>query len=832
MSNTINFSIDLGTTNSAIASYNNGDIVVYKNPSTLKETISSVVAFKGERIIVGDKAKEVLSKSPNNVFGTFKRKMGASDKYIVESAGKMISPLDLSSYVLKELKGFIHTGEQPASMVITIPAAFDTIQSNATKKAGYAAGFQEVVLLQEPIAASLAYANKADVEISEGKWLVYDLGGGTFDVALVAVEDDEMKVVDHEGDNFLGGSDFDRSIILDFILPELEKLGSFHALEEEMTRSTGKYNRVYNQLLYIAEEAKISLTRADIAEIEFDIEDDTGKEIEVYLELTKERFNEIVQPFIQRTIEMIQRILNRNQLANSDVQFILMVGGSTYVPIVKTMLSKAFNIDINAAIDPTTAVVVGAAYYAGTKPKSIATSLQQEMQKAKKMDIKIAYERVCKESSGLAIVQIADTVNDLAYRISRADGGYDSGLMPLKQQFTIQLPLLPNAFNNFEFQVLNGTGNLIQKEEIGITQGKFSIDGQPLPNHICIEVDSVDNNTTFLEPIFRKNAILPLKKTIVKQVSKTIRKDSDEAVVIKVLEGDIDTLPAANKTIGVVTISGADLDRDLVKGSDVELTFEITESRDLNVAVYLTLTDQDFENSFSPSEINVNRKLLMEEMQVFKINIASKLKRYEQEEDFESAGIAQKLIADIEGFETKIEALHDEDTSDLKFQIDNEKRTIGKRIHNMFNQSLLTKVTEEYYEMKSNASMHVVLDASATEHDQSELDKIVENDNDILKLGDVSLIKMKTDQLRNLIIKINNRTEVTDEDLEYYFHHYKGLSYQQEGKANALIKKGEAAIHAKDYPSLNGIINELHRLKKEDDRNDSSLFRGKGTGLK
>ena len=115
------------------------------------------------------------------------------------------SPVELSAFVLKELKSFVHTGEIPKSVVITIPASFDTVQSNATKEAGIQAGFKQVLLLQEPIAASLAFANKGKAEdLRNSQWIVYDLGGGTFDVALIRIVEGELKVIDHEGDNYLG----------------------------------------------------------------------------------------------------------------------------------------------------------------------------------------------------------------------------------------------------------------------------------------------------------------------------------------------------------------------------------------------------------------------------------------------------------------------------------------------------------------------------------------------------------------------------------------------------------------------------------------------------
>jgi len=168
---TINFGIDLGTTNSAIAKFEKGEVIVFRNPIGQKQTLPSIVSLRKERLLVGEKAREYLLKAPQDVAASFKRKMGTTETYHLGE--KTYTPTELSALVLKELKNFIHTGEIPQSTIVTIPASFDTIQSNATKEAGKLAGFEEVVLLQEPIAASLAYANQGNQgEYEEGKWLV------------------------------------------------------------------------------------------------------------------------------------------------------------------------------------------------------------------------------------------------------------------------------------------------------------------------------------------------------------------------------------------------------------------------------------------------------------------------------------------------------------------------------------------------------------------------------------------------------------------------------------------------------------------------------------
>ncbi|MEO1436066.1 MAG: Hsp70 family protein, partial [Bacteroidota bacterium] len=332
----INYGIDLGTTNSAIAVYKNGQVEILRNPAGLKQTLPSVVAFRKKRIQVGDKAREFLEKDPGNVLSTFKRKMGTSEAYLVQSTGEQITPISLSAYVLRELKEFVHNGEVPEAAVVTIPASFDTIQSNATKKAAHEAGFEEVVLLQEPIAASLAYANTGqEDEFEEGQWLVYDLGGGTFDIALIRIRDGEMKVVDHEGDNFLGGTDIDQAIVEQIIVPRMEAEGQFTNLLSELKSASGKYNTLFHILVHKAEEAKIQLSQKQSTEIEFEAEDDTGTEIEFYFELTRADLEVVLHPIIKRSIQLLDNIIKRNDLTAQDLKFVLMVGGSTYIPAVR-----------------------------------------------------------------------------------------------------------------------------------------------------------------------------------------------------------------------------------------------------------------------------------------------------------------------------------------------------------------------------------------------------------------------------------------------------------------------------------------------------------------
>ena len=438
MESTINFGIDLGTTNSAIAKFVKGEVIIFSNPQDYgRNTLPSVVSYRKDKIIVGNKAKEFLEKDPKSVVGVFKRKMGTTESFKIKSINESKTPIELSAQVLKELKTFVNTGDNLDSTVITIPASFDTIQSNATKEAGLQAGFKQVVLLQEPIAASLAYANmKKERELKDGQWLVYDLGGGTFDVALIKINEGEMKVLDHEGDNFLGGADFDNMIVERILIPKICQEYSFTNLEEEMKSATGKYNAKYYVLLRRAEEAKITLSSKTSAEIVIDgFEDENGNEVDMEVVITRSEFNDLIKQNIDGTIDMIKKIVTRNSLKPNDIQFTLMVGGSTYIPYVRTRVEEVLQIPVNCEIDPTTAVAVGAAYYAATKPKEFKK--EEGQKKNTSISIKASYNKASKEKEELFAARITGNVENLSYRIVRQDGGYDSGLKKMSDRINL-----------------------------------------------------------------------------------------------------------------------------------------------------------------------------------------------------------------------------------------------------------------------------------------------------------------------------------------------------------------------------------------------------------
>lgn len=819
----INFGIDLGTTNSAIAKFVKGEVEVFKNPlDTGKETLPSVVYYKADKIVVGGRARTYLERDAKNVFSTFKRKMGTSESFKVKNLGQSKTPIELSAEVLKELKGFVHTGEPVDAAVVTIPASFDVIQSNATKEAGYLAGFKQVILLQEPIAASLAYANKhKEKDLTDGQWLVYDLGGGTFDVALIKIKDGEMKVIDHEGDNFLGGADFDNLMVEKFIVPFLTEKFKFNNFEEELKSATGKRNALYFRLLWLAEQAKISLSSRTSSEIELrEIQDDNEMEIDTSLDITRSEFESLIKEYVDKTVDMIKKILVRHSLKPSDIQFTLMVGGSTYIPYIRKRVEELLQIPINCDIDPTTAIAIGAAYYAGTKEKNFGVDKPQKNTSGLK--IRLAYQKTSQEDEELLGARIDGNVDHLYYQITREDKGYDSGRKKLTARVSEDLPLVKNSYNFFRFAVLDEKNNIVETdaELIGIAHGKYNVAGQPLANDICLEIDAdqdLDAAITKLDIYFQKNTILPQKRSKSYPLRKTILKGSDDKIIINVLEGPQSSLPEANQRLGYIEITGKQVTRDILRGTEIEITLEMSESRDLKATIYLPMSDQQFSEIFNPSQRQVSVNKLQDEVESLSDKLETEISEAVEREDFETAEQLQDIKKKLDKLVATSNHLIGDDVTDKKFQYEDEKRKIAQEIDDATRDKHMSVLKIKYAEEKEWCKK--IVNDNGNDHDHKILNEIIGKE--MVFLNAITPIKIMEaiDQMTDLGFSILWRTPAF---LEAKFRRLieKPQQFNDQDQAKSLIEAGRLAITSTNYDRLRevnvGLINLLPNAIQQD----------------
>ncbi|MEO7524730.1 MAG: Hsp70 family protein [Ferruginibacter sp.] len=843
----VNIGIDLGTTNSLVAKFENNTVRVFKNPVGQKETLASVVAFRKDRTLIGDKAREYLTKDAVNVFGGFKRKMGTDEKYYVVNIDENVTPVELSAYVLKELKSFLQSGEPLEACVITIPASFDSMQSSATRKAGLEAGFQQVFLLQEPIAASLAFFNStAEAEAKqEGNWLVYDLGGGTFDVALVQSSQNELKVIDHEGNNFLGGMDFDFAIINHIIIPAIIKETKLQDFEEEFRVKYGKYEMLYYQVMYYAEEAKKELSNSPETVIEFSAVLNDQK-YDFYIPVTKTAVDELFRPIIEETIKLLKKILDRNKLKVGTINQIILVGGSTFLPQVREQLITQTGLPINHSLDPTTAIAIGAAFYASNKyyepvvaagPATAGEALASGILATVDfdpvdMDIGLAYSRSTRDMEEVLLISATGEYDGRFYRITRTDGGFDTGFINLKPKKTEFLPLIPAMTNMFMLRVYDAQRNEMTtfQNEISIIQGVYNIDGQPLPQDISIEIDDLENKTTKLEVIFERNSLLPQKRTLYREISKTIRKGSNESIIINILEGERNSRPSSNLTIGCIEISGKDLKVDLVKGSDIEIQIEVSESRLLNTAVFLVMTQQEFRNVFSISEKQVNVPRLKEQFLQLEHELVETLKGFQYNEEDIWEITAANYLQELKAVGEMLARLKDNDKTDEKYIVAEKMTRISQEIDKLGGNERIATLIETYLDHKDR----VLAAIQSADFEKDELlrryKKLEQSEPSLMRSRNASVIGNKLQQLHELhwSALANTTSFLIGKFIE--FKSYEAEDFKDHAAAVSLVKLADAALSQEKYPEFRRHVFTLSSMLKTTTSYHNKEFKGTGIG--
>ncbi|GAA6238648.1 MAG: molecular chaperone DnaK [Spiroplasma phoeniceum] len=344
--------IDLGTTNSCVAVMEGKDFKVLENPEG-QRTTPSVVSFKNEEIIVGDAAKRQAVTNPNTI-SSIKRKMGTSEKVHVNN--KDYSPEQISAEILRYLKNYAEKklGKKVSKAVITVPAYFNDAQRQATKDAGKIAGLEVERIINEPTAAALAYGiDKVD---KEQKVLVFDLGGGTFDVSILDLADGTFEVLATAGDNHLGGDDFDE-VIIQWMVDEFKKDNGIDLKTDKMAMQRLKEE---------AEKAKKNLSsqlQTEIAAPFITARD--GNPLHLNLTLTRAKFDEMTKSLVQRTIEPVRKALADAKLKPSDLDQVLLVGGSTRIPAVQEVIKHELGKEPNRTINPDEVVAIGAAIQGG-----------------------------------------------------------------------------------------------------------------------------------------------------------------------------------------------------------------------------------------------------------------------------------------------------------------------------------------------------------------------------------------------------------------------------------------------------------------------------------
>ena len=363
--NTIDYAIDLGTVNSVISYYNNGDPIIIKNYKTGEDfTPSAVFIDEGNNVHVGDEARNAIISNANNAVSEFKNNMGFPIPYRFENSSQVLLPEELSSEVLKDLRVsvFEQYGVNVEDAVICCSANSNPMKTKAINDAAELAGFKSHNLILEPIAIALAYDLKASDE-DKGIWMIYDLGGATFNVSIIKDNGEEIEKLATAGFENIGGDAFDWKIVEDIFAPQI--IADLNL--DDFAPNNSKYSEAFLKLKLAAEKIKKELSFSTKADISID---NLFDDYTFTCTLNREEFKEIISQSIKSTLDLCEHLLNENNFSSDDIDKIILAGGSCLSPQVRDLIKEEFDIPLEFSIDPLTVVAKGAAVYAGRLEKS------------------------------------------------------------------------------------------------------------------------------------------------------------------------------------------------------------------------------------------------------------------------------------------------------------------------------------------------------------------------------------------------------------------------------------------------------------------------------
>ena len=600
--------IDLGTSNSAIVGNEKGALRHFKTPDGTDVLPSAIMLDRRGSMLVGKRAYDQSAFSPENVAQGFKRLMGTSS-VITFSDGKTMTPEEASAEIIKTLvaQARMAAGDfQIEGAVVTIPAAFNQMQSEATMRAAAAAGLSKVALLQEPIAAAMASISHSANK--NGQFLVYDLGGGTFDAAIVQTVSSAATVIGHAGINMLGGRDFDRVILNSVVRPWLLKMFD---LPDDFQKNI-PYQRLIRVAQYRAELSKIALStqttdRIFADESQIDAQDRAGKEIYLDVEISREELNNLVVEEIDRSIDLCRKLILDSGYRNEDIDRVVLIGGPSRMPIVRDRISSQLGIRADLDTDPMTSVAIGAAIFAESREWTGEGTATKKTRKSKtvtgKIDVQFDYPARTADKQFRLRIKNASAIKAKGVRIQVSnEEGWTSGQLGLEGLAEIRdIPTPRPGENRFKVTVLDDRGTPIIEaaSELMVFRTAAAAAGMPMTHNLAVKVVStisgMEKNSLFT--FVKKGSLLPKRGAEHFRASRDFRSGDGGCLEFEVYQQAEDVSdPLLNMPVGTFRLFSNSLEKgDVIrKGDPVVVHWSIDENGLLDSNLEFTAISQTY----------------------------------------------------------------------------------------------------------------------------------------------------------------------------------------------------------------------------------------------
>jgi len=605
--------IDLGTTNSVICIYDGNELRVCKSPEQNDVTPSAIAFDRRGHKFFGQHAYSNAARDPDSAAILFKRFMGTATRIKLSSANLELTPEECTAELLRYLVGYLPEEVRAsgvAGTIITVPAAFNQMQKEATLTAAEQARIGNVLLLQEPVAAVMSVMRSRPVD---GRFLIYDLGGGTLDIAVAEGIAGRVTLLTHGGIPMCGGRDIDRLIVRQIVSPWLNANFALPADALEQPR----YTVLTRLAAWAAERAKIELSSRDDATIsvnEADLRtrDEKGQDVYLDVPITRVTLDEIIKGLMEHTVNAAQDSLRLAGLASTDIARLVFVGGPTQYKPLRDHVATALGITPSTEVNPMTAVAEGAAVYAESVNWSDATRGRKPVRSTLNGDsLGITFRYMSRTPSldtKFAVALARKLAPGFEFQIDSLDSGWSSGRIRLADGVITALPLNKSGLNTFKVFVFSPSGEPLRlpEDRITVVRTAATIDSVPASHSVGVEVLERIGGRTTLEYFVRAGDALPKKGRLTVRAAESLKAGSKASLNFKLWEGEITEPVGDNRYIGAVKILGTDIEVGVIPaGAQLLCDFEVLDSGTVNVSITAPSIAATFNNSrnfYSPQD--------------------------------------------------------------------------------------------------------------------------------------------------------------------------------------------------------------------------------------
>lgn len=815
--------IDLGTTNSAITSFDGKNTRVWKSPEQNDVTPSVIYIAKRGGRFYGKKAYDNAPLNPENTAQLFKRLMGSSTK--IKVADIEMTPEECSAEILRTLFGYLPEdvrNDKKTGTVITVPAAFNQMQKNATKEAAFGAGINKVALIQEPVAAIMSVAKQQNIN---GLFVVYDFGGGTFDVSIAERAGNKINLLTNDGIAFCGGRDFDKLLLDNIVVPWLKN--NFNL--PDGFRINEKYAKLIRMATWATEQAKIELSAKETASVQLDesvirCSDESGNEIYLDVPLSREQYNNLIFSKIDETIEKTREVISNVGLKPEDINYVVFVGGPTQYKPLRDRVSQQLGIAPSTDVNPMTAVSEGAAIYAESVDFETAKGGQKADKgiiKAQSFGLEFRYNaRTSSDKAKIAVVfKNADKLN---FVFKSQNTGWTSGKLTLSSGSIVTVDLTEMGENSFSVQCFDENGTEVKLPESNITIAKtlINIGKIPCAHSVGVELEDPVTGKPILDYLIKKDDLLPKSGTVKYKTTKRISAGSNDSISFKLWEGEIADPVEYNRFIGEISISGNSFEYGIIPvGSEILCDYTFSDSGNIETkvtvpSVGITETKDSYDRLSGQIDFNNDDTKIVSEAQ----SVLEKI------EELSENIFDEKLDEAATKIRSYLDRSDDLDAEDLQTLF--EITQTGKGVVASFMRENKAIVWQQ--DLDSAMDGFSDLESNATEAQKNMIYKLQDNIQRAIDANSPTAEKLLA-QLHDAIAKV----AFNNDDIFYAIFASMAQNPQEftnQALFNQLVNQGCQCIQNKDINGLKSVLQRMIQIRIPQEGSDVDTML-KGSGL-